>query len=159
MTYNSTNSAATNYAVNVQAPLNVFTQTIGKPRPQLAKYTFKFDTAYQLAGLSDNKFLKNMAVGTSVRWVGQAAIGYYGLQTLPATITQLDPNRPIFTPAQTYVDVFVSYKTRLFHDKIGATFQLNAKKPSREVAIACSLRRLSPKRNSPRLSAIVDPRQ
>ncbi|HEY4248812.1 MAG TPA: TonB-dependent receptor plug domain-containing protein [Lacunisphaera sp.] len=126
-TYNSTNSAATNYAVNVQAPLNVFTQTIGKPRPQLPEYVFKFNTKYQLAGISDNKILKNISVGASVRWIDQAAIGYYGLQSLPAQVTQLDPNRPIYTPAQTYVDLFVSYKTKLFHDKVGATFQLNVK--------------------------------
>jgi hypothetical protein len=42
-------------------------------------------------------------------------------------ILQLDPNRPIYSPAETYVDLFVSYKTRLYRDKVRATFQLNVK--------------------------------
>ena len=40
---------------------------------------------------------------------------------------QLDPNRPIYSPAETYVDLFVSYRTKLFRDKVGATFQLNVR--------------------------------
>ncbi|HVW21629.1 MAG TPA: TonB-dependent receptor plug domain-containing protein [Opitutaceae bacterium] len=125
--YNSTSSAASNFAVNVQAPLNVFTQTIGKPRPQLAEYAFKFDTRYELAGITSNKILSKITVGTSLRWIDRAAIGFYGLQSLPATVTQLDPNRPIYTPAQIYADLFIAYKTRMFRDKVGATFQFNVR--------------------------------
>ena len=42
-------------------------------------------------------------------------------------ILQLDANRPIYSPAETFVDLFVSYKTKLFNDKVRATFQLNVK--------------------------------
>jgi len=76
-----------------------------------------------------------MSVGGSLRWIDKGSIGFYGLGydpskdlRLPANkILQLDPNRPIYSPAQTYVDLFVSYRTKLFHDKVGATFQLNVK--------------------------------
>lgn len=133
--YNATNSAATNFAANVDAPMAVFRALIGRPLPQQREYSAKFNTKYNLAGISDNRILKNMSVGGSLRWTSKGSIGFYGLGydpakdlTLPANkILQLDPNRPIYSPSETYVDLFVSYKTKLFHDKVGATFQLNVK--------------------------------
>ena len=134
-TYDSTNSAATNFAANVDAPMAVFRALIGRPLPQQREYNVKFNTRYNLAGISDNKILKNMSVGTSLRWSSKGSIGFYGLGydpskdlTLPQNkILQLDPNRPIYAPEQTFVDLFASYSTRLYNDKIRATFQLNVK--------------------------------
>jgi hypothetical protein len=133
--YNATNSAATNFAANVDAPMAVFRALIGRPRPQTRKYTAKFNTRYNLSGITDHKILKNMSVGGSLRWSDKGAIGFYGLGYDPSLdlrlpqnkILQLDPNRPIYSPAETYVDLFVSYRTKLFHDKVGATFQLNVR--------------------------------
>ncbi len=42
-------------------------------------------------------------------------------------ILLLDPNRPIYSPGQTYVDLFVGYRTKLFSNRVRATFQLNVK--------------------------------
>ena len=133
--YNATNSAATNYSGNVDAPMSVFRQMIGRPRPQIRKYAAKFNTKYNLSGITDNEILKNMSVGGSLRWTDKGSIGFYGLGydpsldlTLPANkMLELDPNRPIYSPAETYVDLFVSYRTRLFDDKVRATFQINVK--------------------------------
>jgi hypothetical protein len=133
--YDANNSAATNYAGNLDAPMAVFRQMIGRPRPQIRKYSVKFNTRYQLSGLTENKILRNMSVGGSVRWTDKGSIGFYGLGYDPAKdlrlpanrILQLDPNRPIYSPAETYVDLFVTYKTRLFRDKIRAAFQLNVR--------------------------------
>lgn len=68
-----------------------------------------------------------MTVGRSVRWIDEKAIGFLGVQSLPAKITALDANKPVFTPAETYIALFVSYRTRLFNDRVRATFQLNAR--------------------------------
>jgi hypothetical protein len=125
--YNATNSAATNYTTFVEGPLAVYRQLEGRPRPQIRKYTAKFNTRYQLSGLTDNRILKNVNVGGSVRWTDKGAIGFYGVQSLPDMITALNPNRPIYSPAETYVDLFVGYSTRLFRDKVRARFQLNVK--------------------------------
>ncbi len=133
--YNATNSAATNFAANVDAPMAVFRALIGRPRPQVRKYSTKFNTKLNLASISDHKVLKAMSVGGSLRWSDKASIGFYGLGydpakdlTLPANrITRLDPNRPIYSPAETYVDLFVSYRTKLFGDRIRANFQFNVK--------------------------------
>jgi len=133
--YNATNSAATNYASNVDAPMSVFRSMIGRPRPQMRKYSTKFNTRYKLSGISNNFILKAMTVGGSLRWTDKGAIGFYGLGYDPSKdltlasnkILQLDPNRPIYSPAETYLDLFTSYRTKMFSDKVRATFQVNVK--------------------------------
>ncbi len=132
--YNSTNSAATNFAGNVEAPMAVFRQMVGRPRPQIRKYSAKLSTKYSLTGITGNRILRNMSVGGSVRWADKGSLGFYGLGydpslnlRLPANkMLYLDTYRPIYSPAETYVDLFVSYKTKLF-DRYRATFALNVK--------------------------------
>jgi hypothetical protein len=116
-----------NFKAFVSAPFAIMAAQEGKNNPQVRKYNFRASTSYQLAGISDNKLLKHVTVGGAVRWEDKAAIGYYGVQSLPAIITDLDPNRPIYDKAHYYVDMFVSYKTKLWNDKVGATFQVNVR--------------------------------
>ena len=133
--YHNNTSAADNLAGNVEAPMSVFRALVGRPRPQVRKYSAKFNTKYNLAGITDNNILKHMSVGGSVRWTDKGNIGFYGQgydPTLDLTlasnkILQLDTYRPIYTPAETYVDLFTSYSTKLFNDKVKARFQLNVK--------------------------------
>jgi hypothetical protein len=44
-----------------------------------------------------------------------------------AAATVYDANRPIWDKGHTYFDAFVSYNTRMFHDKVRARFQLNGR--------------------------------
>ena len=133
--YDSSQSPETRFQANVDAPMSVFRALVGRPRPQIRKYSAKFNTRYNLAGISDNKYLSNMTVGGSIRWIDKASIGFYGLGYDPAKdltrpenkILQLDTNRPIYSPDETFVDLFLSYKTKLFNDKVDARFQLNVK--------------------------------
>ena len=119
--------AETYYNNNVTVPLGLQRVTVGKSMPQIRRYRFNLSSRYQLAGLSENKWLKNTSVGGSLRWEDKGAIGYYGVQKLPDIITDLDANRPIYDKANLYADVFASYRTKLFRDKVGATFQLNVR--------------------------------
>lgn len=133
--YNGTQSAALNFATNVDAPMAVFRALIGRPRPQVREYSVKFNTRYNLAGISDNPILKSTSVGGSLRYASKGSIGFYGRGyvqgmdlTLPANkILQLDPNRPIYSPAEANVDLFVSYRTKMFADRVRANFQLNVR--------------------------------
>ena len=133
--YSSTASAASTFAGNMNAPMAVFRQMVGRPRPQVREYSAKFNTKYNLSGITDNRILKNMSVGGSLRRASKGAIGFYGLGYDPAkdlklpanTMLQLDPKRPVYAPPETYVDLFASYKTKLFSDRIRAAFQLNVK--------------------------------
>ena len=133
--YDSNSSPESRFIANVDSPMAVFRALVGRPRPQIRKYTGKFNTRYNLAGISDNEILKNMTIGGSLRWIDKAAIGFYGQGYDPAKdltlrenkILTLDTNRPIYSPSETFVDLFVSYKTKLFNDKVQAKFQLNVK--------------------------------
>jgi hypothetical protein len=120
-------TAQDNFKAFVTAPFAVIAAQEGKNDPQIRRYNFRASTSVQLAGISDNRLLKHVTVGGAFRWEDKAAIGYYGVQSLPAIITDLDPNRPIYDKAHYYVDMFVSYKTKLWHDKVGATFQFNVR--------------------------------
>ena len=120
-------SPSENFQAFVAAPYGIIKAQEGKANPQVRRYAFRASTSYKLAGLSDNRWLKSMTVGGALRWEDKGAIGYYGLQSLPAIITDLDPNRPIYDKSHYYVDAFVSYRTKLWRDKVGATFQFNVK--------------------------------
>ena len=133
--YNATNSAATNFAGNVNAPMSVFRALIGRPRPQLREYQAKFNTRYNLAGLTDHRILKNVSVGGSLRYQSKGSIGFYGLgytdgmdlRQAANRILELDPNRPIYSPSETFVDMFMTYNTRMFNGRVRAKFQLNVR--------------------------------
>ena len=134
--YNGTQSPALNYAGNVDAPMAVFRAQIGRPRPQIREYSAKFNTRYNLSGIfSENRILKNMTVGGSLRWSSKGAIGFYGKGYTPGMdltlaankILQLDPTRPIYSSDEANVDVFVTYRMKLFADKVRANLQLNVK--------------------------------
>lgn len=62
--------------------------------------------------------------GGALRWKDKATIGYYGLPS-PATVTALDPNRPIYDPRHLYVDLLAGYGTSLFADKVKPSMSTN----------------------------------
>ena len=125
--YGNLASAADILAANVTAPLGIAQQSEGKSRPQVRKYRANLSTSYRLAGLTEQRHLKRVTVGGALRWEDKGAIGYFGVQQLPAVVTELDRNRPIWDKDHLYVDAFVAYRTRLFSERIGTTLQLNVR--------------------------------
>lgn len=123
------NNPALFYQVNVITPLKLQQATEGKSRPQVRKYHLNYSTNFQLAGISDNTIVKRFNVGGALRWESKGAIGYYGKPpaSVGAPYTEYDADRPIYDQAHTYVDMFVGYRTKIYHDRIGATVQLNVR--------------------------------
>ncbi len=115
------------FQTDVESQLNVILQQQGKSNPQVRRYRAKASTNLQLAGLTSQRWLRNVNIGGALRWESRGGIGYYGVQQYPATITALDPDRPIWDKAHLYADAFVGYRTRLFGEKVGTTFQLNVR--------------------------------
>jgi len=154
--YGNINSASQLLAANVTAPLGVALASQGKSRPQIRRYRVNASTSYRLAGLTSHTVLKRFTVGGALRWEDRGAIGYYGVQQLPAIITDLDPNHPIYDQAHLYLDAFVTYRVRLCSEKVSATLQLNV----RNLQEAGRLQPISAYPNG-RASGfrIVDPRQ
>ncbi len=120
-------SAQSYLTSNVINPLQIAQAMQGKSRPQIRKYRANFLTSYRLAGLTDQRLLKRFTVGGAVRWEDKGAIGFRGQQQAPAVITTLDATNPIWDKSHTYADAFVTYRTKIYSDKVGLTLQLNAK--------------------------------
>jgi hypothetical protein len=98
------------------------------PRPQMAKYNFRASTRYNLSGFTDQRILKNTTVGGSLRWIDKKAIGF-----LRRAVAARHDHRPRSQPAglhpgrDPYRYVHVSYRTRLFADRVRANLQLNVR--------------------------------
>lgn len=130
--------------------------TENKSRPQVRKYRANLSQSFRLAGITDQRILKRFSVGGAARWEDRGAIGYYGVERLPAIVTALDPSRPVWDRAHLYVDVFTSYRTKIWADKIGLTLQLNV----RNVQENGRLQPVSAYPDgTPNALRIVDPRQ
>lgn len=154
--YTSSNGPQRYFLTNVDAPYKIIKATEGQSVPQVRKYSGKLSTSYQLSGLTEHRILKRVTVGGALRWEDKAAIGYYGKQALPAVITELDPNNPIYDKAHLFADVFVGYRTKLFSDRVGATFRLNV----RNLQESGSLQPIGAfPDGTPHSYRIVDPRQ
>jgi outer membrane receptor protein involved in Fe transport len=155
--YGGSRTARQYLANNVQAPLDLAKALEGKARSQIGRYSARLATNYRLAGLiSSDSWLSRVNVGGAVRWQDKSVIGYYGLQQLPAAITAYDPDRPIYQSSQFYLDLLVGYRTKLFSDKVRATFQLNA----RNVGERGGLKAVGAfPDGTPNAYRIVDPRQ
>ncbi|MEO6567979.1 MAG: TonB-dependent receptor [Opitutaceae bacterium] len=130
--YGGSPSASANYAVFVGAPYSAVQQSEGTASPQIRRYKFNVSSGFQLSGITQQKYLKNVRVTGAVRWQDKAAIGYYGknyaaLLAANQPITELDRTRPVYDKAQYFFDLGASYRTRLFSDKINASFQLNVR--------------------------------
>ena len=121
------NSPSAYYTAQVATGLNLFKTLEGKARPEMSRYSGRLSTNLRLDGVTDHRWLKHFNVGGALRWQDRAAIGYYGVQQLPASITDLDANRPVWAKAQFYADAFVGYRTRLWSDRVNAKFQLNVR--------------------------------
>jgi hypothetical protein len=112
---------------NVVTPLAIVQAMEGKKKSETREWAARFSASYQLAGLFENKYLKRTRVSTAIRWESEGAIGYYGIPINGdyTAASALDPNKPIWNSAHTYVDLGLSYSTRIYHDKWRARYQLN----------------------------------
>ena len=122
------------FNTNVLSPYTIAQATAGLRKPQTREYTLNLISNYRLAGLgglASERFawLKNATIGGAYRWASEAAIGYYGAAPDPVTglITTLDKTRPFYDKAVGHLDLNASYRTKLFGNRIGTTFQFNVK--------------------------------
>lgn len=119
------------YFSEVYSVYNPLVANLGKPRPQIRTYSAAVTTSYNLAGISDNKYLKNIRTGGGLSWVSKGSIGYrYALPIAdPVTgvyaINKLDPNKPIYDKARYSASAWAAYDFRMFNGRIKSSVQLN----------------------------------
>lgn len=157
-TAEGTDSPSSYFFRDVRTPLDLAITTQGKKKPQTREYTFNLLTNYRLAGIAgDRKWLRNMDVGGAWRWASKGAIGYLaGAPDADGVVRRLDANKPVYDDAQSNLDLSVSYRTRVFNDRIGVRFQLNV----RNVTESGSLRGVAVNPDGQYWQyRIIDPRQ
>ncbi len=122
----TTGAPNTWYLANISSTLSQSSANAGKPRQQTREWSFSGTTNFRLSGITENKWLKQLAVGGTVGWMDKAAVGYFGITDADGVIRSYDSNRPIYDKARYTVDLFASYNLRLFN-KVRARLQLNVK--------------------------------
>ncbi|MCW5548224.1 MAG: TonB-dependent receptor plug domain-containing protein [Opitutaceae bacterium] len=91
------------------------------------KYRWSFLTSYSFT----EGRLKDFTIGGSQRWEDKAVIGYYGRASGVNTYAGqpvmdiADVSRPIYDSANFYTDLWISYRRKIFDDRVGMRVQLN----------------------------------
>jgi len=91
------------------------------------KYRWSFLTTYTFT----EGRLKGFGIGGNQRWEDKAVIGYFGEASGvnsyngSPVLDKADISRPIFTPANDYTDLWISYRRPIFEDKVKMKLQLN----------------------------------
>ena len=108
----------------------------GAPVQELREWRANVVANYEFQG----ERLKGFGVGTGLRWLDKAAIGYpvislradlspvpSGGPALPSDIRVSDVRNPFFGPDEMRYDGWVSYQRRIMKGKIGMRLQLNVR--------------------------------
>ena len=119
-------SVANYFNINVTPQVSLSKDLDGQAAPGQRKYRWAYNTGYDFS----SGWLKPFGVGGAVRWEAKSVIGYYGRSSggnaaNPKLIDISDVSRPIYDPSNTYVDLFVKYRHKVYNDKVAMTLQLN----------------------------------
>jgi len=98
----------------------------GQEAPGQRKFRWAYNTGYDFT----TGRLKGVGIGGAERWEAKSIIGYYGkasgaTASNPKLLDLSDTTRPIYDKANSYTDLFVNYKTKLWSDRVGLVVQFN----------------------------------
>ncbi len=113
-----------NYYNSVVTPQLALARDLdGQSAPGQRKNRWAFVTRYSF----DHGALKGVALGGGQRWEDKSIIGYYGKSsgTSGAQIDVSDITRPIYSGANSYTDLWVSYSRKIWSGKVGMKMQVN----------------------------------
>ncbi len=112
--------------VNVYVPLASMLATEGTASAEQRKWRANLVTNYTFS--SDASFLginlKGWGCGAGIRWQDKIGIGYPTSRD-PKGSVAFDLEHPIYSPAETNVDAWVSYQRRFWNNRINWSVQLN----------------------------------
>jgi TonB-dependent Receptor Plug Domain len=122
------NTPESYYTQSILGPLRLAVASQGKRRTQTREWRANLVTNYQLASITDQRWLKRLSVGGALRWESRGSIGFHGAPAdADGIVRALDPNQPVWDKARYYIDLMASYDLRLFRDRIRARLQLNVR--------------------------------
>ncbi len=111
--------------VNLTPQVQLFKDLNGQQSPGQRKYHVAYNTGYDFT----SGRLKGWGVGGAQRWESKSVIGYYGKKAKTTANLNLldsaDVTKPIYDSSNSYTDLFVNYKRKIWHDRVGLIVQLN----------------------------------
>jgi len=122
------------FATNVNSSADRCTRLQGLKKPQTSEYAFSVISSYRspvcpICSVSVSAFLKSVSAGGAYRWQSASSdwLLWFGSGSRHGCHHErsIGPNR--FTARPKAPDLNFSYRTKLFRDRIGTTFQLNVK--------------------------------
>ncbi len=128
------NLFGTNFQRNVLNVYNTAKAGDGALAQELRKWRVNLVANYDFQQAK----LKGFGIGTGVRWLSKAAIGYpvatFESDLSPSDgITEAsdirisDVHNPIYGPDETRFDAWISYQTKIMHGRVGFRVQLNVR--------------------------------
>lgn len=99
----------------------------GLARPQIRRYSANLSTTFRLSGISGNKIMRGIALTGAVRYVSKGSIGFLGEPDAGGIYRTYDVTRPIWDKGHVYADAGVAYRTKLWRNKVNASFRLNVR--------------------------------
>ena len=112
--------------VNLTPQVQLSKDLDGQEAPGQRKYRWAYNTGYDFT----SGRLKGIGIGGAERYEAKSVIGYYGKSSHgnvanPNLIDISNVSRPIYDKSNYYTDLFINYKTKVWHDKVAMTVQLN----------------------------------
>jgi hypothetical protein len=114
------------YGINVTPQIALGKDLEGQAAPNQRRYRWAYNTGYDFGPGP----LKGFGVGGAERWESKSVIGYYGKSSRgntanPNLIDVSDTTRPIYDKANSYTDLFVRYRRRVWSDRVMMSVQFN----------------------------------
>ena len=112
--------------INLTPQVQLSKDLDGQEAPGQRKYRWAYNTGYDFTSGP----LKGFGVGAAESYESKSIIGYIGKSSHgnaanPNLIDISDVTKPVYDRANYYTDLFVNYKTKVWHEKVGMTVQLN----------------------------------
>jgi catecholate siderophore receptor len=131
------NMLSNNFQANALNRFNTAVAGDGAPVQELRKWRANFVGSYEFQG----ERLKGFGVGTGLRWLDRAAIGYpvvtfradlktqvsTGMPAEPGDVRVSDVRNPFFGPTEMRYDGWLSYQRKILKGKVGFKAQLNVR--------------------------------
>ena len=130
------NMLSNNFQANALNRFNTAASGDGAPVQELRQWRANLVANYEF----QSERLKGFGVGTGLRWLDKAAVGYpvislradltpvpAGGPALPSDIRVSDVRNPFFAPDDMRYDGWVSYQRKILKGKVGLKLQLNVR--------------------------------